>query len=113
MTTKNLHDDIQTIAENLAAVEELLLTAYPIQWRQSPAPPVARDDTSERSIGTPPSDPTAAVVLDERRLRVRAEVRRAEAVVRYTRGASQLIREGLQNAIEAWGGVDPEMEPPA
>ena len=87
-------------------IEKLLDVAREIQWDKSPRPPAARDEPSERSKGDAVSDPTLDTVADERRLRVRAEVRRAEAFMMWCTRSLRTVRDGLDSAISAWEGED-------
>src|SRR5690606_20066426 len=69
-----------TAASLREALDDLLASldaARARQWETSPVPR-PRDDTTERSKGEAPSDPTADTVLDARRLAVRKEVQLAE-----------------------------------
>lgn len=93
------------LRETLGQIEKLLDIARAIQWEKSPAPPTARDDTSERSKGGPVNDPTLDIVCDERRLAVRAEVRRAEAFLAYAARVAGKVRRGLDRSIGAWEGT--------
>ena len=76
-----------------------------MQWEKAPmTKPTPRVDTEERSKGGPISDPTADIVGDERRLAVRAEVQRAESLVRRARLGFVTITRGLDRAVRAWEG---------
>jgi hypothetical protein len=70
----------RTIRETTDALLALLPDAYARQWEASPVPK-PREDTTERSSGGRPSDPTADTVLDARRLALRGAVSRAERVL--------------------------------
>lgn len=95
---------VDALVDNLRGIERLLSIAREVQWEKSPAPPAARDDTSERGQGGPVPNPTFETVADEPRLQVRAEVRRAEAFLRWVEKMSQVVRTGLDSAISTWEG---------
>lgn len=97
--------DIRTISSDLKALEALLPAAYAAQWERSPVPR-SREDTGERSHGGPPSDPTADVALDERRLALREAVTRFEAFVRYAAVGAASARERLDRALADWEGLE-------
>lgn len=87
-------------------IEKLLDVAREIQWDKSPRPAPASDEPTERSKGSAVSDPTLDTVADERRLLVRAEVRRAEAFTAWCQRSLRTVRHGLDSAIAAWEGED-------
>src|SRR5205085_1014433 len=103
--SETLTDRLVSIRERLDLVERLYDVAVEVQWEKSPAPPAARDDTSERSKGGAVANPTLDVVADDRRLAVRAEVVRAEGFTRWLDGALRTIAEGLDNSVTTWEGV--------
>jgi hypothetical protein len=103
--TDAITDRLASIRGRLDHVERSLDVAREVQWEKSPAPPAARDDTSERSKGGAVSNPTLDVVADDRRLAVRAEITRAEAFARYLDGALRVIAEGLDDSVSAWEGL--------
>jgi hypothetical protein len=109
MTTKQLLEDLTEIRRTLDDLEKLLPAAYECQWERSPAPR-SREDTTERAKGGPPSDPTSATVLDDRRLDLRANVRRAEAVVAYVKKSTDIASRGLALSLETWEGSREEKE---
>lgn len=90
-----------------------LLTALPAarsrQWTASPVPR-PREDTTERSHGGPPPNPTADLVLDPRRLALREAVVRAEhtLIALATRLAD--ARRDLERATAAFDGAEDEPE---
>lgn len=73
------------------------------QWDPSPAPR-PREDTSQRSVGGAPSDPTADTVLDARRLAVRDAVSRAERVLAFAAQSLRERREALELAVRRYDG---------
>jgi len=90
----------------LEALTVRLNQARAIQWEKAPARhDKPRNDTSERSIGAPPSDPTADVVLDQDRLAVRQAVTAAETFLRRVEIGATTIAEQLQRSIDAWEGT--------
>lgn len=109
MSAEALTRDLDRIRADLVELERLLPAAWELQWTPAPHRPAPRYDTEERGAGGPPSDPTADVVLDERRLRVRAAVQFAEALVRRIGAATTSARAGLESAIDAWEGVDDDV----
>lgn len=97
-------EQLAEIVDNLTEIVRLLSAAVEIQWDKSPAPPAARDDTSERPSGGAVPNPTADTVFDGARLQVRAEVRRAEAFLSWCVKATRTIRNGIDRALTAWEG---------
>ena len=106
MAALTVTDTFAELRQALADMERAHEIASAVQWEKSPAPPAARDDTTERSLGGPISDPTLDVVADERRLRVRAEVRRAEKLGRWMLDAARTVQAGLDDAVTAWEGKE-------
>lgn len=84
------------------ALSEVLPGALSAQWRAAPAPK-PRDDTTERGKGSH-GDPTQAIVLDERRLRLRLQVIASERVLRGAAVAVRGVRRGLELALDEWEG---------
>lgn len=94
------------VVEESRRLAGMLPDALASQWSASPIPK-PRDDTTERSKGAP-SDPTAAVALDGRRLRLRAQVIESERVLRDAAIAVVGVRRGLERTLGAWHGEDGE-----
>lgn len=91
----------------LAAAEEAEWSLPP---RQRP-----REDTTERSHGGPPSDPTADTATDPVRLRLRAEADAVrDALAECAAALHSLAADvadahaALQDAYAAWRGIRPE-----
>lgn len=105
MTTASLALTVRELAEELPGLLDDLSAAQAIQWEAAPVP-TPRDDTSERAKGGK-SDPTARVVFDERRLRVRAAVIAAERVLETTLREARDARVTLRSAVAAWEGDTP------
>ena len=103
------HSDLVLQARaQLDSVGVLLPQAAAIQWNKSPARRGRpKEDTTERSLGGPPSDPTADVVLDDARLHVRDAVQRAETLLTQIEHASARLAADLEKAIAGWVG-DPD-----
>jgi hypothetical protein len=93
----------RTIRETTDALLALLPDAYARQWEASPVPK-PREDTSERSSGGRPSDPTADTVLDARRLALRGAVSRAERVLLLAANSLEERLRELDRAIKRYDG---------
>jgi hypothetical protein len=96
-----------TAASLREALDDLLASldaARARQWETSPVPR-PRDDTTERSKGEAPSDPTADTVLDARRLAVRKEVQLAEGVLEVALRAFARRRDELDRAVRRFDGA--------
>ncbi len=107
----NSTSDLDDLRSGLERLARLYDTAAAIQWEKSPARPTSRDDDAGRKGEGRVADPTSDVVLDDRRLQVRAEIRRADGFLRWARGAVATICSGLDIAILAWEGWDePEVD---
>lgn len=94
---------VSIIREETEALHRLIPGASDRQWSASPVPR-PREDTSERSSGDRPADPTADVVLDARRLALRAEVIRSERSLREAAIRLRAARKGLDRAIARFDG---------
>lgn len=105
MALESLTDNLGELRKTLAELERLHDIASAIQWEKSPAPPAARDDTSERSVGGPVSNPTLDIVADGRRLQVREEVQRADRFAVAASHAARTVRTRLDEAVKAWEGA--------
>ncbi|WP_091086757.1 DUF7169 domain-containing protein [Micromonospora nigra] len=97
-------DLVSRLRDELDALTSVLPAAIDAQWT---AAPVARprDDTSERMKNTR-SDPTAAVVLDPDRLRLREQVVRSARVLHGGTIALREARRALVDALAPWDGED-------
>lgn len=93
----------RVIREETDALLALLPDAYARQWEASPVPK-PREDTTERSSGGRPADPTADTVLDGRRLALRGAVSRTERVLAFAAKALTERREDLARSLERYDG---------
>lgn len=104
VTSGQLRDaQAEKIRAGLESLLEALSHAEDRQWDSSPVPR-PRDDTAQRSSGGAPSDPTADVVLDARRLELRDAVTRAENVLAYAALAFTDRLAALDRAISRFDG---------
>lgn len=94
---------VRQIREETDALLALLPDAYARQWEASPVPR-PREDTTERSSGGRPSDPTADTVIDARRLALSGSVSRTERVLTHAAKALAERRQDLTRAIERYDG---------
>jgi hypothetical protein len=95
---------VKALASAVTPLVESYLDAETVQWSAAPATR-ARADTTERSKGVR-SDPTPAIALDEKRLRVRAAVIGAERAIE---DSTRVLREAdttLRQAVAEWRGSD-------
>lgn len=99
----DLREILADLAERSAGLIASLDQAAALQWSASPVPK-PRDDTAERSKGSPPSDPTADVVLDDRRLAVRAAVEDGARSLRVATAMVEASRQRVESAIGGWEG---------
>jgi hypothetical protein len=95
---------LEALVTEAAALSATMDRVNAVQWSPSIRPPKARDDTTERSHGTPPSDPTGDTVADERRLALRAGMRQTDALLRRMTTALRTARVYLERALAAWQG---------
>lgn len=72
------------------------------QW-QAGSTAVPREDTTERSLGMV-SDPTPSIVADRRRIELRADVLRAEAVLLSAIDAMTAAERHLTTSLTKWQG---------
>lgn len=100
-TAHDLVADVNALADKIRTLARLLDAAVAVQWQ---APPVARphDDTAERSKGAPPSNPTADVALDGRRLALRAAIVEGQRAIRKATTAASAAGAHLSGALDAW-----------
>jgi hypothetical protein len=83
-------------------VRQLLSDVGDAQWRAGKSP-VPREDTTERSRGLT-NDPTPNIVVDARRLALRAAVLQAERELDHAGRAVQAAERRLHEAFEKWQG---------
>lgn len=93
----------RVIREETDALLALLPDAYARQWEASPVPK-PREDTTERSSGGRPSDPTADTVLDARRLALRGATSRADRVLELAAKALTERRQDLARSLDRYDG---------
>lgn len=88
--------------EALSTLSDALFEASDAQWE---TPPVAKpaDDTSERSKGAAPSDPTQRIALDGRRLALRASVVEAERGLERMAVVLRELTSRVESRLTAWG----------
>ena len=101
MTTR-LSAAVRDFAEETLFLARSLADAEEIQWSAAPVPK-PREDTTERAKGGH-GDPTLAIVLDDRRLAVRAAVEEAHAAIAQASEVAALARRKVNAAIAAWNG---------
>lgn len=94
---------VRLLEEEIAALRAALAEATDRQWTPS-AVPKPRVDTTERSKGGGPADPTADTALDGRRLGVREAVLAATPVVREAAIAVMGSRIALERATDRFDG---------
>ncbi len=95
-------DTLEAFGATYLRTRALLADAAQAQWQMG-ATPVLKEDTTERSKGTT-NDPTVTIVMDTRRLALRASVIEAEAAVA---AADQTLRAAvhhLEAAFNKWQG---------
>ena len=83
-------------------LRQLLDDVGDAQWRAGKSP-VPKEDTTERSKGLT-SDPTPSIVVDTRRLALRAAAIEAEQVLERAGRALQAAERHLNDAFERWQG---------
>ena len=98
-------DRVRQVAASALRLALTLREAEEIQWSPSPIPK-PREDTTERTKGGAPSNPTLDVVLDERRMEVRAAVEEATRELEALAGALDAARARLERAVDRWNGDD-------
>jgi hypothetical protein len=93
------------LGELLVGARDLALaleTAEDVQWIPAPRP---RPDTdASRRPSGPPSDPTAAVALQDERLEVRAACTQARQALAAAQVAVTAARARVSRALAAWEG---------
>lgn len=99
-------ESLNQLVERLATVTEridaLLDEAQDAQWQSAPYP-TSREESGIRGKGTT-NDPTSAIALDGRRLRLRAAVVAAERELAMLQHGTAKIASRLEGAINAWHG---------
>lgn len=113
-TRPAIHAPVQPSVRE-AAREYLLLSAVlddaaALEYERPPGPLRARDDTTERSHGARPADPTGDVALDPRRLALREEADRARGTLAVSVSDLRAARLRLQGALDAWAGVEADTQ---
>lgn len=83
-------------------VTQLLADVGNDQWRPGKSP-VPKEDTTERSKGMT-SDPTPSIVVDDRRLALRAAVVTAEQALEDAGKALQAAERHLSDTYTKWLG---------
>jgi hypothetical protein len=101
-TSSALERLLRTVRAECDSLEATLPAAYAAQWLPSPVPR-PREDTAERAKGGH-GDPTPSIALDDRRLAVREQLHRSEAVVRDAVVAVRGVRRGLEMRLVEWEG---------
>lgn len=98
--TTDIAEYVRLIEEEAARLIESLPSALERQWTTSPVPR-PREEEERRSIGDLPSDPTADVALDPRRLAVRDTVLRSRFALRDAAVALRGVRLAMERNL-AW-----------
>lgn len=83
-------------------VRQLLDDVGESQWRAGQSP-VPREDTTERAKGLT-SDPTPNIVVDARRLALRAAVIEAEQALEKAGRTMQAAERHLTDSLQRWQG---------
>lgn len=94
--------DPKDFAADVLALSALLSDASEAQW-QAGRTPVPKEDTTERSKGLT-SDPTPNIVVDGRRLALRASVIEAEQALHAAQAEVRKAGRHLTDAIGKWHG---------
>jgi hypothetical protein len=93
---------LTAFAASILRLRATLAEAADAQWQPSHTPQ-AREDTTERASGVR-SDPTLAIVVDDRRLALRDDVRRAEEVLASAAAYADRVEARLARTLDAWAG---------
>lgn len=96
---------VEMIRIETEALSRILPEAQERQWDASPVPR-PREDTPQRTTGDRPSDPTADVALDPRRLRLRETVDRADSALYDAAVRLVAVRQAMERAIDRFDGED-------
>lgn len=100
--TDTAPDTLEKFGAGYLRLRALISDSSEAQWMMGMTPP-RPEDTTERSKGVT-NDPTPTIVMDERRIRLRASVIEAEDAIAK---ASQTLRAAvhhLERALSAWQG---------
>ena len=95
-------DTLEAFAATYLRLRQLVADVGDSQW-QPGVTPRAVDDTTERSKGTK-SDPTPTIVVDGRRLALRAAVIEAEQALEKAGRVMQAAERHLNQKLEAHHG---------
>lgn len=95
-------DTLERFAAAYLRLRQLVSDSAEAQWSAGRSP-VPRDDTTERSKGLV-RDPTPSIVLDPRRLALRAAAIEAEQVLEKAGRAMQAVERRLGDAFDRWQG---------
>lgn len=98
----SLAASVKALAASVTPLVESYLDAETVQWSAAPVSR-ARADTTERAKGVR-SDPTVAVALDPKRLRVRAAVIGADRALEDATRALAAADSALRVAVAEWRG---------
>jgi len=93
---------VETFAATFLRLKQLVADIGDAQWRAGKSP-VPREDTTERSKGLT-SDPTPSIVVDTRRLALRAAVIEAEQALEKAGRQMQAAERHLNAVFEKWQG---------
>lgn len=96
------HPTLEAFGAGYLRVRQLLADVGDSQWRAGKSP-VPREDTTERSKGLT-SDPTPSIVVDSRRLALRAAAIEAEQALAKATQTLQAAERHLNDALERWQG---------
>lgn len=102
MTTPNLPEPLRSTVAASLRLGVLLNQSNDAQWEASPRPK-PREDTAQRAKGGH-GDPTADIVLDDRRLALREAVKDAEQSLKMHLAALRIAEENLEAALAGWNG---------
>lgn len=94
---------VRLIEGEIRLMQDEIGEAEARQWEASPVPK-PREDTTQRSSGGRPSDPTADTALDPRRLAVRETLLAVEPVLRDAAVALRGSRLALSRAVARFDG---------
>jgi hypothetical protein len=100
----SLTPDAAALAKSLLSLSALLTEADEAQWQRARViTDTDEGDTGIRSKGEH-GDPTADIVADPGRLRLRAAVIDAERVLQRFTAAADITASRLQRQLDAWNG---------
>jgi len=95
-------DSLERFGAAYLRLRQLLADVGDAQWRAGKSP-VPKEDTTERSKGLT-SDPTPSIVVDARRLALRAAAIAAGAALDQAGRVMQAAERHLNDAFEKWQG---------